>query len=112
MGILAAIAGIAFTFACASPANAVDFSWKCETAAKQKTIDGFRLYDGNHKMVLDKIPAKACKTSVKEPTGCMSYYLVAYKGKVQSKPSHIVPYCPATIVITPIGGFAVIQKAK
>jgi hypothetical protein len=108
MEMLAAVILLLVVCMCSTPAPAADFAWKY-SAAEQGKIDGFRIYDGNHKVVTDKIPAKARKATVKEPVGCSSYYCVAYKGKVESDPSVIVAYCPATVVIPPAGGFVIVK---
>jgi hypothetical protein len=92
-------------------ANAAEFKWTY-TAEQQKHIDGFRIYDGNHKVVLDKIKPDKRKATVTEPTACTGYYCVAYKGKDESDESTIVAYCPPTVVIPPAGGFVAVKPSK
>jgi hypothetical protein len=85
-------------------ADTVTTSWSY-TEEEQATITEFRIYNGDHNLVVGEIPVTAREQVFDAPAVCTGYYIVAYKAgytqedgtevpEVESDPSNIVAYCP------------------
>jgi hypothetical protein len=70
-------------------------NWQFEADPPQ--IDGFRIYNAAHEIVKDEIPNNVLKTTFEVPNICGVYYIVSYKGELESSPSYLSPWCPDTI---------------
>ena len=77
-------------------ADDITFTWANYT---DQTIDGFKLKDHEHHVLINNIPKTATSVSIEEPNDCETYYLTAYKGDLESGASTIVPYCTKPDVI-------------
>lgn len=75
-----------------------------------RAIDGFRLYDQDHALVIE-LPNPTARTAefaaAIDPGQCRSYYLVAYQGAEDSPPSNIYPFCLPRSPLRGVGSFVI-----
>jgi len=88
-------------------AGDITFIWQ----PSNDNVLGYRLYNGDHNVVVDAIPADQHTVTTTAPDKCTSYYLTAYNDEVESDPSTIAAYCPPPPTLAVPGKFIITVEA-
>ena len=91
------VMGLAFLLLQVADAATINVSWTY-TAEQQAKINKFRIYDQDHVVIVDDIPAADRTAAFDTEDECRGWYIVSAAGagekEIESDPSNIIGWCP------------------